>query len=105
VRYSVPLREVLTMAKEKEKGAPTKRPTAQKRMIQDAKRAADNRSFRAQVKTALRSYTEAVEGKKPEAAQLLNTVYSLYDKGVKKGVYKTNTVSRSKSRLAAKLAG
>lgn len=91
------------MADKKEKGAKAKRPTALKRNLQSIRRSMDNRTFRSQVRTALRSYSEALTAKSAEAPQLLNQIYSLYDRGVKKGVYKINTASRSKARLAAKL--
>jgi small subunit ribosomal protein S20 len=92
------------MADKKEQGPATKRPTAQKRMIQSLRRAAENRAYRSQVRTALRAYQEAIASKKADASALLNQIYSLYDRGVKKGVYKANTASRSKSRLSAHLA-
>ena len=92
------------MAKKEETAAKVKRPTAQKRMIQSEKRALENRTFRSQVRTALRNFEEATKAKKGEATTILNQIYSLIDKGVKKGVYKQNTANRTKSRLAAHIA-
>ncbi|MCB1118915.1 MAG: 30S ribosomal protein S20 [Chlamydiia bacterium] len=83
---------------EKEAKKKTKRPTAEKRLIQNKKQQAVNRSFKSQVKTALRQFEET---KQPEA---LNRVFSLMDKGVKRGIFKLNKSSRTKSRLSAKLS-
>jgi small subunit ribosomal protein S20 len=85
------------MAEDK-KGAKQKarRPSAKKRDLQHAKRRARNSAFRARTHTAIRSLKES-----PEA---LDTVYSLLDKGVKKGVLKKNQANRLKSRLSKKVA-
>ena len=87
-----------------EKKADDKRkkvPTAVKRMKQNAKRNLHNRSFKSKVKTAIRSFENALsEGKKPETETHLKTVYSLMDKGVKTHVFKKNKAARTKSRLA-----
>jgi len=107
VAYSCPPHEVKTMAGKTDKGEKAKvrvkRPTAQKRMLQSEKRAMENRAFRSQVRTVLREFDEAVESKKDDATATLRRIYSLLDKGVKKGVFKLNTASRTKSRLVAKL--
>ena len=90
------------MADEKKKS--TKRPTALKRKIQSDKRALINKSFKSKVKTSLKSLsTHAAEKEKEKAASSLNTLNSLLDKGVKKGIYKQNKADRMKSK-ATKLA-
>ena len=92
------------MAKDKEAEVKkVKRPTAQKRDIQNAKRRLNNKIYKSQVRTAIRHFHETVE--KGEAAAIqerLSEVYSLLDKCVKTGVYKLNKASRTKSRLTAR---
>ncbi len=89
-------------AKEKKK---IKRPTAIKRDIQSKKRRVRNRTFKSQVRTLVRSYEEILEKGDQEAIKAtLNEVYSIMDKGVKKGVFKINKASRTKARMAARAA-
>lgn len=94
------------MAEETKKKAAVKKPSALKRDIQAEKRRLRNRSFRSSVLTAIRGFESALAQKaEPEAIKTkLNTVYSLMDKGVKRGVYKENKASRTKSRMSARLA-
>lgn len=82
-----------------------KRPTAQKRDIQNEKRRLRNRAFKSTVRTAIRSFEEAlVKGDADETRLNLNSVYSLMDKGVKRGAFKLNKASRTKARLAARVS-
>jgi small subunit ribosomal protein S20 len=89
----------------KKKEGVVRRPTALKRDIQSEKRRVRNRSFRASVLTAIRSLESSIEKKEPKESALakLNLIYSLMDKGVKKGVFKLNKASRTKARLTAKV--
>ena len=81
-----------------------KRPTAKKRQLQNEKKRVLNRTFNTRVRTAVRSYRSALKNEeKEQASALLGHVYSLFDKGVKKGLFKKNTAARSKARLASKL--
>ncbi len=88
------------MAQEKEEveKKKVKRPSALKRDLQGEKRRIQNRTYKAKVQTAIRAF-EASKSK-----ETLDQVYSLMDKGVKTGLFAVNKASRSKSRLAAKLA-
>lgn len=70
-----------------------KRPTADKRLLQDAKKRLQNRIFKSRVRTATRTFEE---GKSNET---LSPLISLLDKGVKRGVYKPNKAARLKSKL------
>lgn len=92
------------MAKDKaEEVKKVKRPTALKRDIQNEKRRLRNKTFKSQVRTAIRHFEESLPKGEPDAIkEKLNTVYSLMDKGVKKGVFKINKASRTKSRLTAR---
>ena len=87
----------------KKKTEKTKRPTALKRDLQNAKRRLRNRTMKSRVKTAIRSYNDAIAMKPEEAGASLATIYSLVDKAVKSGLFKKNKASRTKSRLAARL--
>lgn len=93
------------MAKEEAAKGKEKRPTPLKRDLQNEKRRLRNKSFKSSVRTAIRALDEALpKGDKAVIKQHLDEVYSLMDKGVKRGVYKLNKASRTKSRLAAKAA-
>ena len=96
--------EATVAAQPKKKEEVAKQPSALKRDIQGEKRRQRNVSYRSSVLTAIRGF-EASLSKKESAETLkgkLNTVFSLMDKGVKKGVYKLNKASRTKSRLTAR---
>lgn len=92
---------------EEKKEAPkksTRRPQALKRDIQGARKNQVNRAFKSRTQTTLRSLHAALTGGQPEAAkENLKALYSLMDKGVKKGIFKPNKTQRVKSRLAKKL--
>jgi small subunit ribosomal protein S20 len=83
----------------------TKRPSALKRDLQNEKRRVSNKSHRAQVLTSIRALSASVSSKDPAdvAQKKLNLIYSLMDKGVKRGVFKANKAARTKSRLTARL--
>lgn len=91
---------------EKKKEGKTKRPSALKRDLQNQKRRLRNRSFQASVLTAVRSLESSLNQKEsPDAVkQKLNKIYSLMDKGVKKGIYKPQKAARTKSRLSTRCA-
>ena len=80
------------MAEEKKKKVKT--PTAEKRILQSEKKRLRNRSFKSQLTTALRSFTESLKNKdeKENASQNLKTVCYLMDKGVKKGLFHKKTL-------------
>jgi len=95
------------MAEEKKEAAKKKNgkiSSAKKRDKQSAKRRLANRGFKATVRTAVRAYEESLAGSDKAAKQAeLNKVYSLVDKGVKTGRFKTNQAARTKARLSARL--
>ena len=81
-----------------------KRPTAEKRQIQNEKKRLVNKNFKSKVRTAIKTFEESLKGDSQETTKEgLNAVYSLLDKGTKRGIYKKNTTSRMKSRLTAKV--
>jgi small subunit ribosomal protein S20 len=93
------------MAEEKqEKKKAIRIPTAHKRFLQSEKRRLINKAFKAQVRTVVRSFEESLTKKDPTAVKSeLDAVYSMMDKGVKRGVYKLNKASRTKSRYAERV--
>jgi small subunit ribosomal protein S20 len=90
--------------KEKEKKK-VKTPTAIKRDLQNEKRRLNNRIFTSQVRTAVRHFDESLEkGNAAQVKENLSQVFSLMDKGVKKGVFKSNRADRTKSRMTQRAA-
>lgn len=85
----------------KEKVLKKKTPTAQKRIVTSKAKHARNRAFKASVRTAMNSFSDAA--KSGDGVKELSEVYSLMDKGVKKGVFKLNKARRVKSRLSSKV--
>lgn len=111
------MRGTLTMAEEKAAAAPAekkaekkegkaKRPSAQKRDLQNEKRRLRNRSHKSSVQTAIRGLGDSLSKKESiEVIQTkLNAIYSLMDKGVKKGVFKPQKAARTKSRLVSRIS-
>jgi len=93
------------MASQPETKQKVRRPTAAKRALQSEKRNLRNRTLKSQVRTAMRHFQEASKaGDSTAITARLSEVYSLMDKGVKKGVYKVNKASRTKSRITKRLA-
>jgi small subunit ribosomal protein S20 len=92
-------------AEQKKKDENVRQPSALKRDIQSEKRRQRNSSLRSSVSTAIRSFEKALEQKEaPESIKSkLNSVYSLMDRGVKKGVFKPNKAARTKSRLTSRV--
>ncbi|MGB7265262.1 MAG: 30S ribosomal protein S20 [Terracidiphilus sp.] len=78
--------------------------SALKRARQTETRTEVNRSNRARVRTSLRALREALaKGDVKAAKAQYSATVSTLDKGVRKGVLHSNTVSRYKSRLNARL--
>lgn len=82
-----------------------KRPTPLKRDMQNLKRRARNRELKSNVKTAIRSFEEALpKGDAAITKEQLSQAFSMLDTAVKKGIFKLNKASRTKSRLFARAA-
>lgn len=93
------------MAKEAAKKTKERRPTPLKRDEQNEKRRLMNKSFKSSVRTSIRQFEETVaKGDQAAIKERLNDVYSMMDKGVKRGVFKLNKASRTKARLTARAA-
>ena len=90
------------MAKE-EKDKKKKRSTALKRDIQNNKKRLQNKIFKSKVRTSVRRFEDALtKGDEAQITETLNTVFSMMDKGVKRGTFKLNKASRTKSRFIAR---
>ena len=88
------------MAEDKKKKM--KAPTAAKRDVRNAKHCLINKSFKSVVRTKLKRLNEALEkGEREKIEELLGGVYSVMDKGVKRGVFKQNKANRTKRRFTA----
>lgn len=93
------------MAKEAAKKTKPRRPTPLKRDLQNEKRRLLNKAFKSSVRTSVRNFEESItKGDEASIKERLNDVYSMMDRGVKRGVYKLNKASRTKARLAARAA-
>ncbi|MGX6591531.1 small subunit ribosomal protein S20 [Cetobacterium ceti] len=78
--------------------------SAKKRITIAERNRERNQAVKSRVKTMVKKVLVAIEAKEVEAANAALTVaYKELDKAVSKGILKKNTVSRKKSRLAAKV--
>ncbi len=74
--------------------------SAEKRVRQNTKRNAINRSNRSKLRTQVKKLRSALaEHDKTESTELLNPTVSLIDKAVNKGIIHKNSAARYKSRL------
>jgi small subunit ribosomal protein S20 len=79
-------------------------PQAKKRARQNEARFAVNKARRSRIRTFLRNVEEAIEsGDKDAANAAFRTAQPELMRGVTKGVYHKNTVSRKLSRLSARV--
>jgi len=86
---------------EEEKKKKAKRPTAEKRRLQDEKKKLRNKVLKSRVRTAARVLEDAIKAKDSELTKSsLSSIHSLLDKGQKIGIYKRNKVCRLKSKFA-----
>ena len=75
--------------------------SAEKRVRQNVKRNAVNRSNRSKLRTQIKNLRAAISGSDQNQSQeLLNPTISVIDKAVNKGVIHKNTAARYKSRLS-----
>lgn len=79
--------------------------SAEKRVRQNEKRNAINRSNRSKVRTQVKKLRAAVASSdKSLSTELLNPTISVIDKAVNKGIIHKNTAARYKSRLTKHVA-
>ena len=85
--------------------------SAEKRIKINERNRLKNRLYKSSVRTLTKAFRKDLEiykiSKNPEEKEklqnLLNSVYSLIDKGTKKNVFHKNTAARKKAKLAASL--
>ena len=78
--------------------------SSKKRIVIGERNRLRNQDVKSKVKTFNKKVLVNVDANNvDEATTALNTVYKELDKAVSKGILKKNTVSRRKSRLAAKV--
>ena len=76
--------------------------SAEKRVRQNEKRRAVNRSNRTRVRTQIKKLRSALKASdKNLSLELLNPTVSVIDKAVNKGILHKNTAARYKSRLTS----
>ena len=79
--------------------------SAEKRARQSTKRALVNRAVKARVRSARKAVNEAIaSGAKDEASSQLDTLASVADKAVKKGVIHKNSADRLKGLYSKRVA-
>ena len=78
--------------------------SAKKRVLINERNRVRNQAVKTRVKNVAKKVLAAIEaGDKAVALEALSVAYKEFDKAVTKGVAKKNTISRKKSRLAAKV--
>jgi len=85
--------------------------SAKKRILITERNRLQNRFYKTSVRTLTKMFIESVDIYKvsktvedrEKSQKILNSIYSLIDKGLKKNVFHKNTAARKKSKLAFQL--
>ena len=85
--------------------------SASKRILISKRNRLQNRFYKSSVRTLIKLFSQQLEAyqisqtseDKLKAEALLNSIYSLLDKGCKRNVFHKNMVARKKSKLALQL--
>lgn len=85
--------------------------SAEKRININERNRLRNRFYKSSVRTSIKSFFKDLEAykisqnpeEKEKLQKILNSVYSLIDKGTKKNVFHKNAAARKKAKLAAYL--
>ena len=85
--------------------------SAKKRILISKRNNLQNRFYKSSVRTLTKTFLKDLEtyknsqsvNDKEKVQIVLNSIYSLIDKGLKKNVYHKNTAARKKAKLAALL--
>jgi small subunit ribosomal protein S20 len=85
--------------------------SASKRILTNSRNRLQNRFYKSTVRTLTKLFLKQIEiskssqniESKKTAQKILNSAYSLIDKGCKKNVFHKNTAARKKSQLALAL--
>lgn len=82
--------------------------SAKKRIIVNERNRVRNRHYKSSVKTLIKLFFQNLENykisqdslSKEELKKLLNSIYSILDKGTKKNIFHKNFTARKKSKLS-----
>jgi small subunit ribosomal protein S20 len=85
--------------------------SAKKRILISKRNRLQNRFYKTSVRTLTKLFIKCLElyknnqtnENKEKLQNLLNSIYSLIDKGTKKNIFHKNTAARKKSKLALRL--
>ena len=85
--------------------------SAKKRILITKRNKIQNRFYKTSVRTLTKTFLTSLEvyktsktpENKEEAQKILNSIYSLIDKGTKRNVFHKNTAARRKSKLSMQL--
>jgi small subunit ribosomal protein S20 len=85
--------------------------SAKKRIVIAKRNRIQNRFYKTSVRTLTKMFLASIEVYKTEksnenkekAQSILNSIYSLIDKGTKRNVFHKNTAARKKSKLALQI--
>jgi small subunit ribosomal protein S20 len=85
--------------------------SAKKRIEINKRNRLINRHYKSSVKTLIKMFFQSLENyktslnpeEKEKLQKILNSIYSLMDKGTKKNIFHKNAATRKKSKLAAYL--
>lgn len=78
--------------------------SAKKRVLLNERNRVRNQAVKTRVKNTTKKVLAAIaDGNKEVALQVLSAAYKEFDASVSKGVFKKNTISRKKARLAARV--
>ena len=85
--------------------------SAKKRILINERNRLQNRFYKTSVRTLTKMFLNSLDvyrtdktlENKEKAQTLLNSVYSLIDKGTKKNIFHKNTAARKKAKLALRL--
>jgi small subunit ribosomal protein S20 len=86
-------------------------PSATKRILITERNRLQNRFYKSSVRTLVKLFGQHLDAyqnsqnteDKVKAQKILNSAYSMIDKGCKRNVFHRNTAARKKSKLAAQL--
>lgn len=86
-------------------------PSASKRILITERNRLQNRFYKSSVRTLVKLFGQQLDvyetsqntDDKIKAQKILNSTYSMIDKGCKRNVFHKNTAARKKSKLAAQL--
>ena len=85
--------------------------SAKKRIVINKRNRLRNRYYKSSVRTLIKLFFKDLETyktsqnpeEKEKLKKILNSIYSLLDKGIKKNIFHKNAAARKKSKLAAYL--